>query len=80
VEALNSDVMYSFYRGDTLFCFTNIDIPVTKIIKNHPYHEGTKICNILNPNEDCIIVSSDGINVVINDGEAKIFTPAVEVS
>lgn len=45
-------------------------------ITYHPYKPGQKLCNLLYSG-DCIIVTADNlVNVVLLNGESKIFVPS----
>ena len=74
IEREVDDNFYGFTRGDTFFAFTNSLEPQTKVVTDHPYAEGTEVCNVLNK-EDCVKVSSGKLVMFLNDGEVKIYTP-----
>lgn len=48
---------------------------VTKFISYHPFSAGQTICNIFYPTSDCITVASNGFNIYLLNGEAKIYVP-----
>lgn len=43
-------------------------------IANGPFAANTRICNIFNPQDDCINVNGDkSIGVTVNHGEPKVY-------
>ena len=71
------DEFYAFTRGESLVCLTNqgSNKNILKTISYHPYASGTKICNIMYPNNtDCIEVNGS-FEVYLKGGESKIYYP-----
>lgn len=44
-------------------------------MERHPYIEGMKICNIFNPNRDCIRVIQNKLVITVSSGEVKVYIP-----
>jgi hypothetical protein len=51
---------------------TNLNKPISAEITYLPFNNGERICNIFNK-WDCLIVENGGVEVQIEDGEAKIY-------
>jgi len=77
IERYSDDTMYAFSRGDILFAFTNRHDPQVKTISDHPYSEGTVLCNVLRGegDGDCVDVKDGKFDVTLLDGEVKILAP-----
>ena len=75
VERYVDNQFYSFSRGKMLVSLTNqVSGNVQKFITYHPFSTGEVICNIFNPDTDCITVNG-GFNVYLANGEVKIYIP-----
>jgi alpha-amylase len=74
VESHVDDSFYSFYRGEHYFAFTNSQEKLNRIIKAHPYSEGTVLYNIFRPTETVKVIKGL-FRVHLNEGEVKIYTP-----
>jgi len=78
VQRYSDDHFYAFTRGTTFVALTNggsNQAQITRSITYHPYADGTKLCNLLYP-EDCITVAGGKFSVYLNNGEFKVFLPA----
>ena len=53
---------YAFSRGKKMLVCLTRGISVQRTITYHSFDIGSKLCDLLDPN-DCITVNSDGINV-----------------
>lgn len=77
VERYVNDHFYAFSRGDVMIATTNshdkIDIDITYLPES--YSEGTVVCNVFYPDQDCISVKDGALSVSILDGEPKIYVP-----
>lgn len=77
VERYVNDHFYAFSRGDVLVATTNThatqNIDITYLPES--YKEGTVVCNVFYPTQDCVSVKEGKLNVVLLDGEAKIYVP-----
>ena len=77
VQRYVDDEFYAFTRGNSLVCLTNqgSNKNTLKTISYHPYAPGTKICNIMYPdNTDCVTVNGS-FQVYLKGGESKIYYP-----
>ena len=77
VERYANDNFYAFSRGDLLITTTNTksrkDISITYLPES--YKEGTVICNIFYPKDDCLPVKNGALQVSLINGEVKIYVP-----
>ena len=72
---LVDDTILAFTRGDILIVLTNQnDIATQAQIPDLNYPDGTILCNILKE-EDCVSVSKGNVQVVLLNGESKIYVP-----
>ena len=85
-ELWADEMFYSFSRGDAVFIFTNQGkgaSPISRHISGFgvPWKNGTKVCNIFYSTTDCLTIEKDySIDVVLNDGECKVYTPEIYLS
>lgn len=76
VERYADSEIFAYSRGKFLVVLTNkVSGTVTKFISYHPFTAGEVICNVFFPTTDCITVASNGFNVYLLNGEAKIYVP-----
>jgi len=77
VERFVDDNFYAFSRGDVLIASTNShdtqEVSVTYLPDS--YTDGTVICNVFYPDQDCSTVTDGALNVALHDGEVKIYVP-----
>ncbi|EGC34638.1 hypothetical protein DICPUDRAFT_55676 [Dictyostelium purpureum] len=69
---------YAFTRGNAFIALTNggsVQVQTSRVITYHPYDEGTTLCNIFWPTQDCIKVSGGQFTVYLDYGESKIYYP-----
>ena len=75
VERLSDDNFYAFSRGELFVAFTNTLDTQTREISNHGYSDGTALCNLLAEGDnDCVTVQNGSFTVVLEKGEAKIYS------
>ncbi|GAB5355673.1 hypothetical protein AAMO2058_000225800 [Amorphochlora amoebiformis] len=77
VELASDNSFYAFSRGKALIAVTNAGSQsgsLSRTITKHPYNIGSKLCNAFYPS-DCIMVTNQGVQVDLINGESKIFTP-----
>jgi len=74
IQRFSDNNFYAFTRGEYLFAFTNTYEYQERTIHYHPYTEGTKLCNIFHEN-DCVEVKNGVFQVILINGEVKIFAP-----
>ena len=67
------DNVYAFSRGDFFVGLTNGGS--VNVQPNAPWANGTVVCNIFYPTQDCQTIQNGKLNLVLNNGEAKIFIP-----
>lgn len=76
VERYADSEIFAYSRGKFLVLLTNkVSGTVTKFISYHPFSAGQTICNVFYPSSDCITVASNGFNINLLNGEAKIYVP-----
>eukprot|EP01017_Pseudomicrothorax_dubius_P025664 TRINITY_DN2797_c0_g1_i6.p1 TRINITY_DN2797_c0_g1~~TRINITY_DN2797_c0_g1_i6.p1 ORF type:complete len:464 (-),score=110.43 TRINITY_DN2797_c0_g1_i6:103-1494(-) len=75
IERYVDDNFYAFSRGDVFVATTNVDKTINRTISYHPYHNGEILCDVFFPDNDCILVLNGVFNVVLLNGEPKIFVP-----
>ena len=75
-EKYKLDNFYAFARGDFLVALTNSGNTLDQTVPNAPFADGTKVCNIFYPNDDCQTIQGGNINIHLENGESKIFVPA----
>ena len=76
VERYADSELFSYSRGKFLVLLTNrVSGTISKFISYHPFSSGEVICNIFYPTTDCITVNSNGFNIYLLNGEAKIYVP-----
>lgn len=82
VERYVTDNFYAFSRGDVLIATTNthdtVDIKITYLPDT--YKEGTTVCNVFWPTQDCIKVTGGALQVKLLDGEVKIYVPQTRLA
>ena len=69
------DNFYAFARGDFFVALTNNGNTLDVTVPNAPFADGTKVCNIFYPNDDCQTVQGGSVNVCLKNGESKIYIP-----
>ena len=75
VERLSDDTFYAFSRGDLFVAFTNALDTQTRDVSNHEYLDGTVLCNLLGEeDDDCVIAENGSFTIVLEKGEAKIYS------
>ena len=75
VERLSDDTFYAFSRGGLFVAFTNTLDTQTREISNHGYSDSTVLCNLLvEGDNDCLTVKNGSFTVVLEKGEAKIYS------
>jgi len=67
----------AYTRGDILIVLTNQNHDEPSTISDLKYPDGTIICNILKE-EDCVSVSKGKAQVILHNGESKIYLPQEE--
>lgn len=72
VERYIDNDFYAFSRGDVLIALARNYAPVSRQVTYLPFKQGDFVCNIFN-RSDCQTVSSNGINVQLNNYETKIY-------
>ena len=76
VESYVNDNFYAFSRGDVLIATTNthntVSIKVTYLPES--FTEGTIVCNVFYPETDCTPIQNGGLDVVLENGEVKVYT------
>jgi hypothetical protein len=72
VQRYVDENLYAFTRENILALFTNSDNFLRRTIFDHAFSEGTKLCNIFNISDDCIIVKNAQMDVTIA-GNVKIY-------
>jgi alpha-amylase len=78
VQRYSDDQFYAFTRSTTFVALTNggsNQAQIMRTITYHPYADGTKLCNLFYPTQDCINVTAGKFNVYLNNGEFKVFYP-----
>eukprot|EP01087_Luapelamoeba_hula_P014243 TRINITY_DN4146_c0_g1_i1.p1 TRINITY_DN4146_c0_g1~~TRINITY_DN4146_c0_g1_i1.p1 ORF type:complete len:469 (+),score=44.45 TRINITY_DN4146_c0_g1_i1:66-1472(+) len=78
VQRYADDSFYAFSRGKTFVAMTNVGSngnQVQRTITYQPYADGTKICNIFYPTQDCITVQNGKFTIYLDGGETKIYHP-----
>ena len=77
VERYVNENFYAFSRGDLLIATTNTysrkDISITYLPES--YKEGTIVCNVFYPKDDCLPIKNGALSVTLINGEVKIFVP-----
>jgi len=69
--------IYAYNRGDFFVALTNSGNQQTFQPSAQGFaSEGTKVCNIFNPDSDCQTVSGGKLNIVLANGESKIYVPS----
>eukprot|EP01098_Paradermamoeba_levis_P009562 TRINITY_DN4000_c0_g1_i1.p1 TRINITY_DN4000_c0_g1~~TRINITY_DN4000_c0_g1_i1.p1 ORF type:complete len:470 (-),score=82.76 TRINITY_DN4000_c0_g1_i1:211-1620(-) len=66
---------FAFTRGNTFVAVTNQKQEITRQITFHPFAEGTKLCNLFYPTQDCVVVKNKQFTVYLEGGESKILSP-----
>eukprot|EP00466_Bigelowiella_natans_P000672 jgi/Bigna1/85018/estExt_fgenesh1_pg.C_10614 len=69
---------YAFSRGKVLVALTNVGEggdTQTYTLNQHPFSSGDIVCNVFSGTSDCITVTDQGVAVVLQDGESKVFVP-----
>mmetsp|Transcript_14759 Transcript_14759/g.12580 ORF Transcript_14759/g.12580 Transcript_14759/m.12580 type:complete len:466 (-) Transcript_14759:81-1478(-) len=74
-QRYSDDSFYAFTRGNYFFAFTNTQNTEQRTITYHPYSDGTTICNIFYPTQDCITVQNGQFQVSLDNGEVKMYSP-----
>jgi len=76
IERYADEHFYAFTRGTIFVAVTNGGSgqnQITHSISNHPYANGTKLCNLFTPT-DCLQVNGS-LDVYLNHGESKVYFP-----
>jgi alpha-amylase len=77
IERYVTDNFYAFSRGDVMVATTNThktqDIGITYLPDS--YKEGTIVCNVFYPNDDCVTIKNGTLQATLKDGEVKIYVP-----
>ena len=71
--------VYAFSRGEILVVVTCKDGTVHITIRDHPYHPGDKVTNVLNAGETFQVASDGELAVTIEMGEPLLLRPNKEV-
>ena len=80
VERYVDDDFYAWSRGNLVAAVTNRpDQTVTRGVTYHPFKEGQTVCNVFYPS-DCTTISGGTLNVVLKNGESKIYVDKSQVS
>jgi hypothetical protein len=72
VQRYVDEKLYAFSRENILALFTNSDKLQQITISQLPFPNGTKLCNIFNSSEDCVVVENGRIFVSVV-GDVKIY-------
>ncbi|EFA77339.1 putative alpha-amylase [Heterostelium album PN500] len=78
IQRYADDSFYAFTRGDTFVALTNGGSnqgQISRTITYQPYQDGTTLCNIFWPTEDCIKVVDGQFTIYLDNGESKIYYP-----
>jgi len=75
VERYVLDNLFAFSFGDMLVMTTNSSETLDVTMPYLPWGEGTEICNIFWPDDDCQTVSAEGMQGHLQGGESKIWLP-----
>ncbi|KAN0055305.1 hypothetical protein ACTA71_008415 [Dictyostelium dimigraforme] len=78
IQRYSDNTFYAFTRGNAFVALTNGGTGQTqtsRTITYHPYLEGTTLCNIFYPTEDCIKVVGGSFTIYLDHGESKIYYP-----
>lgn len=75
MERYVDDNFYSYSRGEFLVALTNQDANLQRTVTYLPFASGTVVCNVFYPTTDCPTVTSAGLTVYLDNGEAKIYVP-----
>lgn len=70
-----TDHFFAFSKGDMLVLTTNKWDTVDIVMPFTPYADGTVVCNVFWPNDDCQTISGGKFNAHLQGGEAKIYLP-----
>ena len=73
IERHSDDSFYAFTRGEYFFAFTNSLETQERTMRNHPYSDGTTLCNVLSPS-DCVTIENKQLIVSLKDGEVKVYS------
>lgn len=77
VQRYSGDSMYAYTRGNVLVVLTNggsESSPLNQTITDHPYPDGTHVCNIFVAN-DCVTIQGRQLPISLVNGQAKILIP-----
>jgi len=66
--------VYAYNRGDLFVGLTNRNERV-EVWPFSPWKDGTKVCNIFYPKDDCQTIQGGKMQLVLLNGEVKIFLP-----
>lgn len=78
VERYVEDNFYAFSRGQVFIATTNnggSSSTVKYMVDDHDYSEGQVVCNIFYPNDDCVQIQNGQLEIVLVNGESKVFYP-----
>jgi len=78
VERYVDDNIFAFSRGNFFVALTNGGNDQQRDITYTPFQDGTEVCNIFYPADDCQTVSN-GLNIYLTGGETKIYVPKSEL-
>jgi len=67
--------LFAYSFGDMLVTVTNQTDTQDLTLPYVPYAEGTEVCNVFWPDDDCQVVSKDGLQLHLQGGESKIWLP-----
>ncbi|GAM17067.1 hypothetical protein SAMD00019534_002420, partial [Acytostelium subglobosum LB1] len=79
VQRYADDSFYAYTRGNTFIALTNGGSDqgqIERTITYQDYPDGTILCNLFWPTEDCIKVANGQFTVYLDDGESKIYYPS----
>lgn len=74
-EQYVTDNFYCFSRGEFLVATTNTNNQQQITVPNTPFADGTRVCNIFYPENDCQVVNGGNVDVTLMNGESKIYVP-----
>lgn len=75
IERYVTDHFFSFSKGDMLVMTTNKQDTIDVSMPYIPYKDGTEVCNIFWPNDDCQTISGGVLKAHLQGGESKIYLP-----
>merc|ERR1711976_267602 len=73
-EKFVDDKVYVFARGKTVVALSNNNNgQESRSVQNTGFNDGERVCNIFYPNDDCQTIQGGNLNIVLNNGEQKIY-------